>query len=194
MQSSSCEYGSGKLLQVVPAVIFPSIVSPELSQKKKPSSSPSSSFYSDISISVKEAELSSKTQVLLSRTKPHVSKTALSMAIYGGNEAKLWHAFNWSVRFHCDRIPLGFSCASLEAFRREYGDGRTDKEASDATNENNNEMASIETKKRVLILMSDTGGGHRASAEAIKATFELEYGDKYQVFLNVAFGFCFCSG
>ena len=47
-------------------------------------------------------------------------------------------------------------------------------------------MASIEAKKRVLILMSDTGGGHRASAEAIKATFELEYGDKYQVFLEFA--------
>lgn len=35
--------------------------------------------------------------------------------------------------------------------------------------------------KRVLILMSDTGGGHRASAEALKATFELEFGNKYQV-------------
>jgi 1,2-diacylglycerol 3-beta-galactosyltransferase len=30
--------------------------------------------------------------------------------------------------------------------------------------------------KRVLILMSKTGGGHLASAEALKAVFELEYG------------------
>lgn len=36
-------------------------------------------------------------------------------------------------------------------------------------------------KTRVLILMSDTGGGHRASAEAIKAGFEELYGGKYHV-------------
>lgn len=34
---------------------------------------------------------------------------------------------------------------------------------------------------RVLILMSDTGGGHRASAEAIKAGFEEKFGKKYHV-------------
>ncbi|RHN39728.1 putative monogalactosyldiacylglycerol synthase [Medicago truncatula] len=38
--------------------------------------------------------------------------------------------------------------------------------------------------KKVLILMSDTGGGHRASAEAIKAAFYQEYGDDYQVFIT----------
>ena len=35
--------------------------------------------------------------------------------------------------------------------------------------------------KNVLILMSDTGGGHRASAEAIREAFKLEYGDEYNV-------------
>lgn len=35
--------------------------------------------------------------------------------------------------------------------------------------------------KNVLILMSDTGGGHRASAEAIRDAFRLEFGDEYQV-------------
>jgi hypothetical protein len=40
-------------------------------------------------------------------------------------------------------------------------------------------------KPRVLILMSDTGGGHRASAEAIKAGFEEKFGDKYHVGLPV---------
>ncbi|KAK4388995.1 putative monogalactosyldiacylglycerol synthase, chloroplastic [Sesamum angolense] len=34
--------------------------------------------------------------------------------------------------------------------------------------------------KKVLILMSDTGGGHRASAEAIRAAFNEEFGDDYQ--------------
>lgn len=35
--------------------------------------------------------------------------------------------------------------------------------------------------KRILVLMSDTGGGHRASAEAVKAGFEEEFGDKYKI-------------
>jgi 1,2-diacylglycerol 3-beta-galactosyltransferase len=35
--------------------------------------------------------------------------------------------------------------------------------------------------RNVLILMSDTGGGHRASAEAIKDAFRIEFGDEYRV-------------
>ena len=31
-----------------------------------------------------------------------------------------------------------------------------------------------------MVLMSDTGGGHRASAEALKAGFQKLYGDKYE--------------
>lgn len=37
------------------------------------------------------------------------------------------------------------------------------------------------SKKRVLVLMSDTGGGHRASAEALKSAFQILYGNQYQV-------------
>ena len=37
------------------------------------------------------------------------------------------------------------------------------------------------TQKRVMILMSDTGGGHRASAEALKAGFKARYGDEFAV-------------
>lgn len=36
-------------------------------------------------------------------------------------------------------------------------------------------------RKRVMLLMSDTGGGHRASAQAIMAGFQKLYGDKYEV-------------
>lgn len=45
------------------------------------------------------------------------------------------------------------------------------------------EMVQIgaERTKNVLILMSDTGGGHRASAEAIRDAFQLEFGDEYRV-------------
>ena len=42
-----------------------------------------------------------------------------------------------------------------------------------------------ERTKNVLILMSDTGGGHRASAEAIRDAFQIEFGDEYRV------SFCF---
>ncbi|XP_031098900.1 monogalactosyldiacylglycerol synthase 2, chloroplastic-like [Ipomoea triloba] len=45
------------------------------------------------------------------------------------------------------------------------------------------EMVQIgaERTKNVLILMSDTGGGHRASAEAIRDAFKLEFGDEYRI-------------
>jgi hypothetical protein len=36
--------------------------------------------------------------------------------------------------------------------------------------------AGVRRAKRVMILMSATGGGHRASAEALKEAFRLEYG------------------
>ncbi|DBB01119.1 hypothetical protein WJX77_006919 [Trebouxia sp. C0004] len=36
-------------------------------------------------------------------------------------------------------------------------------------------------KKRVLVLMSDTGGGHRASAEAIRSGFQILYGNQYHL-------------
>ena len=42
-------------------------------------------------------------------------------------------------------------------------------------------QAAVKRKKRVMVLMSDTGGGHRASAEALQAGFEQLYGDDFQV-------------
>uniref|UniRef100_A0A0D6R6J8 monogalactosyldiacylglycerol synthase n=1 Tax=Araucaria cunninghamii TaxID=56994 RepID=A0A0D6R6J8_ARACU len=44
-----------------------------------------------------------------------------------------------------------------------------------------------ERTKTVLILMSDTGGGHRASAEAIKEAFRIEFGDEYEVYVTDLF-------
>lgn len=40
-------------------------------------------------------------------------------------------------------------------------------------------------KKKVLILMSDTGGGHRASADAIKAAFDQQFPDLYEVQISL---------
>ncbi|GAX80944.1 hypothetical protein CEUSTIGMA_g8379.t1 [Chlamydomonas eustigma] len=38
--------------------------------------------------------------------------------------------------------------------------------------------------KRILIMMSNTGGGHKASADAIKAAFQEKYGDDYDVLIE----------
>ncbi|CAI9100864.1 OLC1v1038049C2 [Oldenlandia corymbosa var. corymbosa] len=46
------------------------------------------------------------------------------------------------------------------------------------------EQIGAERTKTVLILMSDTGGGHRASAEAIRDAFQLEYGDEYRIIVK----------
>lgn len=52
-----------------------------------------------------------------------------------------------------------------------------------------------ERSKNVLILMSDTGGGHRASAEAIRDAFRIEFGDQYRVIcLFLSFLFHLSSG
>nr|WLQ69621.1 MYB protein [Zingiber officinale] len=50
-----------------------------------------------------------------------------------------------------------------------------------------NGVAEYGRPKKVLILMSDTGGGHRASAEAIRAAFNQEFGDEYQVKITFMF-------
>ncbi|RDX95258.1 putative monogalactosyldiacylglycerol synthase, chloroplastic, partial [Mucuna pruriens] len=101
--------------------------------------------------------------------------------------------FNRAVRFHCEKIPIGF--ASLR-----FGDGDGDGGRSNGDGVGDgirvDECGNVENEgfrvngaeggrpKKVLILMSDTGGGHRASAEAIKAAFYEEFGDDYQVFVT----------
>ncbi|CAL5360866.1 unnamed protein product [Camellia sinensis] len=68
----------------------------------------------------------------------------------------------------------GFGGSSQK--RRKY-------DIQDSDDEGTVEMMQIgaERTKNVLILMSDTGGGHRASAEAIRDAFRLEFGDEYRV-------------
>mmetsp|Transcript_13700 Transcript_13700/g.29410 ORF Transcript_13700/g.29410 Transcript_13700/m.29410 type:complete len:529 (-) Transcript_13700:874-2460(-) len=44
--------------------------------------------------------------------------------------------------------------------------------------------ANDKKRKRILIMMSNTGGGHRASAEAIKAAFQEKYGSEYEILIE----------
>ncbi|XWS70525.1 hypothetical protein CRYUN_Cryun03dG0055100 [Craigia yunnanensis] len=95
---------------------------------------------------------------------------------------RIINEFNRAIKFHCDRLPIGFASV------------RADSEDSNGVREDGGGVLEVEglplngveteTPKKVLILMSDTGGGHRASAEAIKAAFNEEFGDDYQVFVT----------
>ncbi|KAJ8775406.1 hypothetical protein K2173_023171 [Erythroxylum novogranatense] len=99
----------------------------------------------------------------------------------------IWSEFNRVIRFHCDRIPIGFASVRVAS-----GDGPSNNNSglSDAdcgvmVNESlPTNGVEAESPKKVLILMSDTGGGHRASAEAIKAAFNEEFGVDYEVFIT----------
>ncbi|CAN7015439.1 unnamed protein product [Brassica rapa subsp. trilocularis] len=91
--------------------------------------------------------------------------------------------FNSFIRFHCDTVvPESF--ASVGVSRDESGVGVN--ETDGVLGEEGLPLSGVEADgpKKVLILMSDTGGGHRASAEAIKAAFNQEFGDEYQVFIT----------
>lgn len=95
-----------------------------------------------------------------------------------------WGEFDRFVRLHCERVPVGFGGAGAqpgENLAAEDGGGVGEVDGLPPSG-----VESVSPKK-VLILMSDTGGGHRASAEAIKAAFNQEFGDDYRV----CFGFFF---
>ncbi|KAK7321548.1 hypothetical protein VNO77_32308 [Canavalia gladiata] len=118
---------------------------------------------------------------------------SLSLKVGGGRFKNILNEFNRAIRFHCERIPIGF--ASLRfGDGGGNGDGNRDGERNGGRGDGcgvavENERLPLsdaegEKQKKVLILMSDTGGGHRASAEAIKAAFYEEFGDHYQVFVT----------
>mmetsp|Transcript_5219 Transcript_5219/g.19146 ORF Transcript_5219/g.19146 Transcript_5219/m.19146 type:complete len:536 (+) Transcript_5219:143-1750(+) len=66
-----------------------------------------------------------------------------------------------------------FACTSHSSFG-----GHRPTSSSDGDGQKTNKK---DGKLRVMILMSDTGGGHRASAEALKQGFQRMYGDQYEV-------------
>lgn len=109
---------------------------------------------------------------------------SMGLSRSGSRFRKLFHEFNRAIRFHCEKIPISFASMGInpndDNGLREKGDG------FDILQDENMELNGVgsNSPKRVLILMSDTGGGHRASAEAIKATFHQEFGDEYEVFVT----------
>lgn len=106
---------------------------------------------------------------------------SLSFSKEGSNLKRILSDFNRVIRLHCDRIPLGFSSIGLNSGESNGVSDNGHGVLEDVRVPVN--AVEPESPKRVLILMSDTGGGHRASAEAIKAAFNEEFGDDYQVLL-----------
>ncbi|KVH91674.1 Diacylglycerol glucosyltransferase, N-terminal [Cynara cardunculus var. scolymus] len=109
---------------------------------------------------------------------------SLSSGSRGGSSSinKFFNEFNKFVRFHCDRIPLGFGSIKLSSENIcGLGEGN-----GGVLEDETLPLSGFESngKKKVLILMSDTGGGHRASAEAIKWAFNEKFGDEYEVFVT----------
>ncbi|XP_038981829.1 probable monogalactosyldiacylglycerol synthase 1, chloroplastic isoform X2 [Phoenix dactylifera] len=104
-----------------------------------------------------------------------------SLKIHG-----LWSEFNRFVRIHCDRPPIGFASIGLGVPPNDTAEPPLGEEGPVVVEDDGVPVNGVELEapKKVLILMSDTGGGHRASAEAIKAAFNQEFGDEYQVFVT----------
>ncbi|KAH0740095.1 hypothetical protein KY290_033138 [Solanum tuberosum] len=97
--------------------------------------------------------------------------------------SKALFQFNKAIRFHCEKIPLGFASVGGGVH---CGESNGVREEGSVLENEGIPVNGVESEppKKILILMSDTGGGHRASAEAIRAAFNEEYGDKYQVFIT----------
>ncbi|KAF9614350.1 hypothetical protein IFM89_018103 [Coptis chinensis] len=106
---------------------------------------------------------------------------SLRVSGYTSRIYKALSDFNSSIRLHCDRVPIGFSSIQLSS-----GDNGLKADSVGVLENEGLSVNSVEggCPKKVLILMSDTGGGHRASAEAIKMTFNEEFGEEYEVFVT----------
>ncbi|KAH9760255.1 Monogalactosyldiacylglycerol synthase 1 [Citrus sinensis] len=98
------------------------------------------------------------------------------------NVSRIVNEFNKAIKFHCERLPIGFASVGINSSER---NGIRD-ENGGVLEDEGLPLNGIENDqpKKVLILMSDTGGGHRASAEAIKAAFHEKFGNEYQVFVT----------
>ncbi|CAA7032965.1 unnamed protein product [Microthlaspi erraticum] len=115
-------------------------------------------------------------------------KTRVSMSLNtkntagGANLRRFISDFNSFIRFHSDRVvPDSFASVGIGLSRE--GNGFVEDASGDFLGDEGLPLNGVgsDRPKKVLILMSDTGGGHRASAEAIKAAFNLEFGDEYEV-------------
>ena len=147
-----------------------------------------------LSVSASPAPSSSHRASFLPRRGPRALSVAISVPGPTSSAAasrlhQMWGEFARFVRLHGNQIaPLGFASLGVGLGAGGGGGGNAGDGGGgggggdvDGVGEVEEAAARAEAPKKVLILMSDTGGGHRASAEAIKSAFTQEFGDDYQV-------------
>ncbi|KAK4854178.1 hypothetical protein QYF36_020137 [Acer negundo] len=120
------------------------------------------------------------------RKRSRVVAASLSLGSKGSvssSISRIVSEFNRVIKFHCERIPIGFASVRVGS---SDSNGLRDDNNGGVLAEEGVPLNGVEGEnpKKVLILMSDTGGGHRASAEAIKAAFNEKFGEEYQVFVT----------
>ncbi|KAL6567842.1 Monogalactosyldiacylglycerol synthase 1, chloroplastic [Orobanche gracilis] len=139
--------------------------------------------YSRLKPDVQSAYLSNFSYFDARKSHKAVASLSLSTKSSAFRIRRLINQFNSAVRFHCERIPLGFA-----SVRFDYGENNGCQDDGNGLLEESEgvptKVVGVDAPKKVLILMSDTGGGHRASAEAIKVAFNEQFGDDYQVFVT----------
>ncbi|XP_020583850.1 monogalactosyldiacylglycerol synthase, chloroplastic [Phalaenopsis equestris] len=119
---------------------------------------------------------------LSSRRRTRKTVFSCSLSYSCSKFQSLWNEYNRLLQIHCGLAPASFASIGIPS-------NETNSLEGDGNGVFEEEVLPIngvdaESPKKVLILMSDTGGGHRASAEAIKAAFNQEFGDEYQVFVT----------
>lgn len=116
------------------------------------------------------------------KTQDGQSFASLTVACLPRKQAKLVETLNRLIRKGTERVPLGGVPFGGALLGRDDISRVQDHKAFEAiSDDDKNPQLDPGRPKKVLILMSDTGGGHRASAEALKATFELEFGEEFEV-------------
>lgn len=80
----------------------------------------------------------------------------------------------------------GFRAAATELRASAAGTGAGDDVAAPTEDTAaKNKRGASDRPKRILILMSDTGGGHRASSQALSAALENLYGDQVYIYIYI---------
>eukprot|EP00850_Spirogloea_muscicola_P018752 SM000175S03299 [mRNA] locus=s175:163391:166412:- [translate_table: standard] len=106
---------------------------------------------------------------------------ALQMKAGSSNGARrsIRAEINNMLRRHNRIVPLGASPAAHGA--PSSGDVKGLEQLQLKAGGGDPRLPASRCEKRVLILMSDTGGGHRASADAIRTAIQEEFGSEYKV-------------
>jgi 1,2-diacylglycerol 3-beta-galactosyltransferase len=114
-----------------------------------------------------------------------IRETVLESVAAYHHQQRMRRRFRKSLSYAGELSAAGRVVSSPSASAASFAAGPDDDDAEPFWEEEEGTVELVQLganrAKNVLILMSDTGGGHRASAEAIKDAFRIEFGDDYRV-------------